>query len=155
MGTVARPRVVTKDALDTEGLPRAGPGRSERDRRCSDAEAAERTSERWPGRLEAKHPGAAASTLEGLEETLTVTRLGLTPSLRHVGRKVCPPPVPAELRRGQPEDRPVDVRERVADGSRALHGPGERLGDGVLGDLPPAASEAVRRPPERRSGLPE
>lgn len=31
--------------------------------------------------LEVKHPGAAASLLEGLEETLTVTRLGLTPSL--------------------------------------------------------------------------
>ncbi len=31
--------------------------------------------------LEVKHPGAAASLLEGLEETLTVTRLGLSPSL--------------------------------------------------------------------------
>jgi putative transposase len=31
--------------------------------------------------LEDKHPGAAASLLEGLDETLTVTRLGLTPSL--------------------------------------------------------------------------
>jgi putative transposase len=31
--------------------------------------------------LEADHPGAAASLREGLEETLTVTRLGLSPSL--------------------------------------------------------------------------
>src|SRR6266849_6994497 len=31
--------------------------------------------------LEVKHPGAATSLLEGLEETLTVTRLGLSPSL--------------------------------------------------------------------------
>jgi putative transposase len=31
--------------------------------------------------LEVKHPGAAASLLEGLEETLTVTRLGLNGSL--------------------------------------------------------------------------
>src|SRR5437667_3640389 len=31
--------------------------------------------------LEVKHPGAAASLLEGLEETLTVTRLGLSGSL--------------------------------------------------------------------------
>jgi putative transposase len=31
--------------------------------------------------LEGPHPGAAASLLEGLEETLTVTRLGLPPSL--------------------------------------------------------------------------
>ena len=31
--------------------------------------------------LETKHPGAAASLLEGLEETLTVTRLGLSGSL--------------------------------------------------------------------------
>ncbi len=31
--------------------------------------------------MSAKHPGAAASVLEGLEETLTVTRLGLSPAL--------------------------------------------------------------------------
>ncbi len=31
--------------------------------------------------LEVKHPGAATSVLEGLEETLAVTRLGLPPSL--------------------------------------------------------------------------
>src|SRR6266540_5329699 len=31
--------------------------------------------------LEVKHPGAAAILLEGLEESLTVTRLGLSPSL--------------------------------------------------------------------------
>src|SRR5229473_1339583 len=31
--------------------------------------------------LEVKHPGAAASLLEGLEETLTVTRLALSPTL--------------------------------------------------------------------------
>jgi hypothetical protein len=31
--------------------------------------------------LEVKQPGAAASLLEGLEETLTVTRLGLSSSL--------------------------------------------------------------------------
>lgn len=32
--------------------------------------------------LEAKHPGAAASLREGLDETLTVMRLGLEPALR-------------------------------------------------------------------------
>jgi len=31
--------------------------------------------------LQADHPGAAASLREGLEETITVTRLGLSPSL--------------------------------------------------------------------------
>ncbi len=47
----------------------------------TDAEAAERDLRALAKHLESKHPGAAASILEGLEETLTVTRLGLTPSL--------------------------------------------------------------------------
>jgi len=47
----------------------------------TDAEAAERELRALAKHLETKHPGAAASILEGLEETLTVTRLGLTPSL--------------------------------------------------------------------------
>lgn len=36
--------------------------------------------------LEAQHPGAAASLREGLEETLTVVRLGLSPSLQRTPR---------------------------------------------------------------------
>ena len=47
----------------------------------TDAETAERDLRALARALESKHPGAAASILEGLEETLTVTRLGLTPSL--------------------------------------------------------------------------
>lgn len=46
-----------------------------------DAAAAERELRAIARHLEATHPGAAASILEGLEETLTVTRLGLPPSL--------------------------------------------------------------------------
>jgi putative transposase len=40
--------------------------------------------------LEVKHPGAAASLLEGLEETLTVTRLGLSPSLQRTFKSTNP-----------------------------------------------------------------
>ena len=47
----------------------------------TDAHQAERELRALAKHLEPKHPGAAASILEGLEETLTVTRLGLTPSL--------------------------------------------------------------------------
>jgi len=47
----------------------------------TDAHQAERELRALAKHLEARHPGAAASILEGLEETLTVTRLGLTPSL--------------------------------------------------------------------------
>ncbi len=47
----------------------------------TDAAQAERDLRALARALEAKHPGAAASIREGLEETLTVTRLGLTPSL--------------------------------------------------------------------------
>lgn len=46
-----------------------------------DAAAAERELRGIARHLEAAHPGAAASILEGLEEMLTVTRLGLPPSL--------------------------------------------------------------------------
>ncbi|MGH2530260.1 MAG: IS256 family transposase [Actinomycetota bacterium] len=47
----------------------------------TDAAVAERELRALARHMELKHPGAAASILEGLEETLTVTRLGLTPSL--------------------------------------------------------------------------
>jgi len=46
-----------------------------------DAKRAEAQLRALAKRLETKHPGAAASLLEGLEETLTVTRLGLNGSL--------------------------------------------------------------------------
>ena len=40
--------------------------------------------------MQLKHPGAAASLLEGLEETLTVTRLVLTASLLESFRSTNP-----------------------------------------------------------------
>ena len=46
-----------------------------------DAKRAESQLRTLAKQLETKHPGAAASLLEGLEETLTVTRLGLSGSL--------------------------------------------------------------------------
>src|SRR3990170_4038700 len=46
-----------------------------------DATAAERQLRALARHLESAHPGAAGSILEGLEETLTVTRLELPPSL--------------------------------------------------------------------------
>jgi transposase-like protein len=46
-----------------------------------DAKRAEAQLRTLARQLETKHPGAAASLLEGLEETLTVTRLGLSGSL--------------------------------------------------------------------------
>jgi putative transposase len=47
----------------------------------TDAAQAERELRALAKHLEVRHPRAAASILEGLEETLTVTRLGLPPSL--------------------------------------------------------------------------
>lgn len=47
----------------------------------TDAGKAETALRALAKQLEAQHPGAAASVLEGLAETLTVTRLGLPPSL--------------------------------------------------------------------------
>lgn len=49
-----------------------------------DAKRAARLLENLARRLEAAHPSAAASLREGLEETLTLTRLGLPESLERV-----------------------------------------------------------------------
>jgi len=49
--------------------------------RNSDALAAEAELEALAGQLAKAHPGAAASLREGLAETLTVTRLGVPPTL--------------------------------------------------------------------------
>ena len=46
-----------------------------------DPDAAERTLRSLAASLEEAHPGAAASIREGLEETLTICRLGLSPAL--------------------------------------------------------------------------
>ena len=46
------------------------------------ANRAARALERLAGSLERDHPGAAASIREGLDETLTVQRLGLTGALQ-------------------------------------------------------------------------
>ncbi len=50
--------------------------------RGTDADQAERDLRSVARSLSDRHPGAAASVLEGLEETLTVTRLGITGSLQ-------------------------------------------------------------------------
>ena len=47
------------------------------------ADRAARVLARLAGSLERDHPGAAASIREGLDETLTVQRLGLTGALQH------------------------------------------------------------------------
>ncbi|MGH2378346.1 MAG: IS256 family transposase [Thermoanaerobaculia bacterium] len=46
-----------------------------------DPDEAERSLRRLADSLEEAHPGAAASIREGLEETLTIARLGLSPAL--------------------------------------------------------------------------
>ena len=50
------------------------------------ADRAARVLERLAGSLERDHPGAAAAIREGLEETLTVQRLGLTGALQRTLR---------------------------------------------------------------------
>ncbi len=50
------------------------------------ADRAERVLQRLAGSLERDHPGAAASIREGLAETLTVQRLGLTEALQRTLR---------------------------------------------------------------------
>jgi hypothetical protein len=53
-------------------------------------ELAKRQLERLAASLEREHPGAAASLREGLEETLTVQRLGLTGALARTLRTTNP-----------------------------------------------------------------
>jgi len=55
-----------------------------------DAELAKRQLQRLAGSLQARHPGAAASLREGLEETLTVQALGITGALYRTLRSTNP-----------------------------------------------------------------
>jgi putative transposase len=57
---------------------------------CPDAKKATEMLKRLATRLEEKHPGAAASLREGLEETLTVTALGLKDALWRTLRSTNP-----------------------------------------------------------------
>jgi transposase-like protein len=56
----------------------------------TDAELAKGQLERLAGALERDHPGAAASLREGLDETLTLQRLGITGSLYRTLRSTNP-----------------------------------------------------------------
>ncbi len=58
--------------------------------RMEDADEAERSLRRLADSLEESHPGAAASVREGLEETLTISRLGLSPALIKTFRSTNP-----------------------------------------------------------------
>ena len=58
-------------------------------------------------------------------------------------------------RLAKPERRSVDPRERIADPVPVLDRAGERLGDRVLGQLPPPAGEPVDRSPQLRPGVAE
>jgi putative transposase len=58
--------------------------------RETDAGKAEQELKALAKQLETDHPGAAASLREGLEETLTVTRLGLSPSLMRTFKSTNP-----------------------------------------------------------------
>jgi hypothetical protein len=49
--------------------------------KCGNADRAKRMLEALAGQLERKHPSAAASLREGLDETLTVLRFGLPDGL--------------------------------------------------------------------------
>lgn len=56
----------------------------------TDAELAQRQLERLANALQSDHPGAAASIREGLEDTLTLQRLGVTGSLYRTLRSTNP-----------------------------------------------------------------
>jgi transposase-like protein len=58
----------------------------ERAYKMRDFGAARRSLQDLAKTLDAQHPGAASSLREGLEETLTVVRLGLSPSLQRTLR---------------------------------------------------------------------
>ena len=66
--------------LGVTGTPQQSYAGMNRSRRAA------RVLERLAGSLERDHPGAAASIREGLDETLTVQRLGLTGALQRTLR---------------------------------------------------------------------
>jgi transposase-like protein len=65
-------------------------GKLDRAWRQANADKAEAELRNLAKHLETQHPGAAASLREGLEETLTVTRLGLPPILLQTFRSTNP-----------------------------------------------------------------
>lgn len=68
-----------------EHLPEAARARDDQD-----AAMAARQLQRLAGALQAKHPGAAASMREGIEETLTLQSLGISGALSHTLRSTNP-----------------------------------------------------------------
>jgi transposase-like protein len=90
-----------------------------------DALAAEAELEALAGELGRRHPGAAGSLREGLAETLTVTRLGVPPTLARTLRSTNAIESMIEICR----DHAANARAlaRRADGValvRGRHGPG-------------------------------
>lgn len=81
----------------------------------TDAARAQRELEQPAARLERTHPGAAGSLREGLEETLTVVRLGLSGALMRTLRSTNP--VESMISRARDVARNV---KRVRDGAMAL-----------------------------------
>ena len=124
----------------------ASVGRAMRDAwNGSNAETAKKQLQRLAASLQAKHPGAAASMREGLEETLTVQALGITGALYRTLRTTNP----IENLNGSIAHFTRNVK-RWKDGSMVLR----RVG-GALSDAVPAAPEAQGRgPPARGAGLP-
>ena len=92
----AHPALPGAQAAQRDRAPARGAARQRRPRhaRC----LGRRQRRRWPGKqlqrlaasLQAKHPGAAASLREGLEETLTVQALGITGALYRTLRTTNP-----------------------------------------------------------------
>jgi transposase-like protein len=83
-----------KERNITDHLPRSERALVARKLRAAwsnpDAAAGERELRSIAKHLELAHPGAAASLREGLEDTLTVTRLGLPPSLARTFKSTNP-----------------------------------------------------------------
>lgn len=100
----------------------------------ADPKLAQRQLERLSGSLEAEHPGAAASILEGLEETLTLQRLGVQGALYRTLRTANP----IENLNGWCRDL-YPERETLADGH-----------DSTLGQRRPARSPETLPPPHHR-----
>lgn len=108
-------RFATSPSTSPSGSRTGSNGRCEAPTGVPTPDRARRELEQLATRLERTHPGAAASLREGLDETLTVVRLGLGGALMRTLRSTNP--VESMISRARDVARNV---KRVQDGAMAL-----------------------------------
>jgi hypothetical protein len=87
---------------------------------------------------------------EGADHVLDLARIDAGNGVGHRRNTTL---LPLQLPTRDPERGSVDPGQRLSDLAFVLERAGERLGDGVLGEVPSPAREPIDRSPQLRSGI--